>query len=185
MSSTMFASLCCGLLISLSSLANDHKGLVVDIEQMPSWYGEKFDLIYDGTWVQFRKSKAYLDDDDLLFVGGDGTNKDDSPCGIRFATGDEWEKLASGRKIRISVTLKSATGSPLKYKIMYATNEAGSSGWKESSAGRDFETYSFDYNVPRLKEGKNDFVVLVPECSPDKNSGVLIKSAALEFLDTP
>lgn len=155
---------------------------VIDLESTPSWYGEEFDLIYDGKWVKIADTVAELNDDDYLIVRCTNGYVKGPLCGIRFVAGDEWERFASGQKIRVSLTLKSANGHAVHYKVMYTTFDVGSSSWKEAIAGKGFTTFSFDYTVPKLKDGNKDFVIVTFEPTPENKKGILIKSATLNVV---
>lgn len=157
-------------------------GPVIDLESTPSWYGEEFDLIYDGKWVKIADTVAELNDDDCLIVRGTGGYVKGPLYGIRFVAGDEWERFASGKKIRVSLTVKSADGHAVRYKVMYTTYDVGSSSWKESIAGKGFTTFSFDYTVPKLKDGKKDFVIVVFESTSENKKGIIIKRATLDVI---
>lgn len=81
--------------------------------------------------------------------------------GIRLP--DALEAAASGRKVRVSVVARCAAGAGSRFAIAYSTNEVGNSGWQWRAAGPDWSVHAMDYDVPKMKDGKGDFVGLLPE----------------------
>jgi len=173
------------LLISetlITTLAWSHEpGSCVNIAvgDKPAWAGRPFDLIYDGNWVVEKGSVAKLNRNDELFVVGGNGYKDNNMHGLRFSTGSDWEKFASGAMVKVTIEAKSSTASNILYKVAYVTNEVGFSGWREAVAGKEYSSFSFDYRVGEMKNGLNDFVMVFPN-SPSSEEGILIRKAILE-----
>ena len=74
-----------------------------------------------------------------------------------------FEHMASGRMVRISLCVRSASGlNAAEFRAAYSTNEVGNSGWHRFEAGRRWQTFSFDYDVNPLQNGNGDFIGILP-----------------------
>lgn len=80
---------------------------------------------------------------------------------IRLPAG--FEQAASGRMVRISLCVRSASGlNAAGFYAAYSTNEVGTSGWHRFEAGRRWQTFSFDYDVNQMVSGNGDFIGILP-----------------------
>ena len=70
------------------------------------------------------------------------------------------EAKLSGKAVTISLRAKSADAGGMR--IAYSTNEVGNSGWIESELSSAFNTYSFEYAVPKMKTGRGDYLGILP-----------------------
>jgi hypothetical protein len=76
---------------------------------------------------------------------------------------EAFEQAASGRMVRIAVCVRSASGmNPAEFYAAYSTNEVGNSGWRRFEAGRRWQTFTFDYDVNLMVDGKGDFIGILP-----------------------
>ena len=88
------------------------------------------------------------------------------------------EAAASGKRVRVSVNARAARANTADFSVAYSTNEVGNSGWRKFTAGNQFEIKSFEFDVPPMREGKGDFVGVLPA----PGSGVEIESLKVEVI---
>jgi hypothetical protein len=74
---------------------------------------------------------------------------------------EAFEANASGKTIRMTV-LARGTSTPVTFKLAYATNEVGNSGWQSFEAGTDFAEHFFEWAVPPMMNGNGDFAAVQP-----------------------
>jgi hypothetical protein len=69
---------------------------------------------------------------------------------------------SAGKGLEIGVVARAAAGRPnATMSIVYATRQAGNSGWQTASLGNDFELKQFRYKVPVHESGYTNQPVLV------------------------
>lgn len=85
--------------------------------------------------------------------------------GAHFALGSRLEEAASGKKVRISVTAQSDEGDA-KLFAAYSTADVGNSGWREWDISNNSGELSFVYDVPPLKNGRNEFLGFYAPAGP-------------------
>ena len=95
--------------------------------------------------------------------------------GAVYRISGENELAVSGKTVEVQVTAK---GGPLA--MAYSTADVGNSGWKESEAAADWAPHTFRYAVPELKEGKGDFIGVIPR---DAGAEVQIKSVKVFIVE--
>jgi hypothetical protein len=73
---------------------------------------------------------------------------------LSFTLPMEFSRLSNGKKIEVGIVARTAmaNGSPALYTV-YATQEAGNSGWKAIQLTGDFQLVKFVYQVPELPAG--------------------------------
>jgi hypothetical protein len=82
--------------------------------------------------------------------------------GLSIRLPDSMEVAASGKRVRVSVIARAPLGHAAEFSVAYSTNEVGNSGWRKFTAGKQFEAKSFEFDVPPMKEGRGDFVGILP-----------------------
>jgi Transposase. len=83
--------------------------------------------------------------------------------GYSIRTSDAFEAAASGRRIAVSVIARGAGGGSARFALAYSTNEVGNSRWRWQEAGSDWAVHGFDYDVPVMKQGRGDFIGILPD----------------------
>jgi hypothetical protein len=79
--------------------------------------------------------------------------------GVRVRVSDDFERTASGGRIRVSVSARAAEVNGTDgFAVAYSTNEVGNSGWRTFEVSDSLQTYSFDFSVAPMKQGRGDFV---------------------------
>jgi hypothetical protein len=114
--------------------------------------GMEHALITDGSGITALR----------IAKGEERANSTGSTGGYGVRVSDELEKLASGRAIKLRLLARSLDAAKGRIACAYSTNEVGNSGWRWMSFGPEWEIKSFDYKVPPMKDGKGDFVGLLP-----------------------
>lgn len=109
-------------------------------------------------------------DDSVALVAGDfkGAPSSGYTSGAVFSLGEDFEKVVSGKTVTIKVF---ARGGPLA--MSYSTADVGNSGWQQVGVSEDWAEFTMVYEVPKLKNGRGDFVGIIPT---DADQGVEIKS---------
>ena len=90
--------------------------------------------------------------------------------GIVFEIPSTFETLASGNSIRIEIEARATNAGEIA--VAYSTNEVGNSGWQVMPVTTDFSTSYFEFNVPAAREGRGDFLGILPD--PD-NTGQTVE----------
>src|SRR5262249_7776650 len=74
--------------------------------------------------------------------------------GLSLTLPPEFANNVAGRKVEVGVIARSAqsNGSP-EISVMYATRQAGNSGWQSIALQPNFEAYKFTYDVPNHEGG--------------------------------
>jgi hypothetical protein len=114
-----------------------------------------------------RSSIATGDDGRRILRLSDG-NVDASSAGktggFSIRVPDAFERLASGRNIRVRVMARAAQGAAAaRFAIAYSTNEVGNSGWRWFNVTPQWSIVEMSYSVPQMKNGNGDFIGLLPE----------------------
>jgi hypothetical protein len=61
---------------------------------------------------------------------------------------------ANGRKVQVGIVARAAQSNPAsRFSALYATQQAGNSGWKSIAAGEAFELHTFEFLVPKQTDG--------------------------------
>jgi hypothetical protein len=98
--------------------------------------------------------------------------------GFSIRVPDSLEAAASGKRIRVTVSARAAEGEQAEFSLAYSTNEVGNSGWRKFKASSQFETKSFEYDVPTMKKGYGDYVGILPVPGP----GVELETLKVEAI---
>ena len=66
----------------------------------------------------------------------------------------EFATLSNGKKLQVGIIARSAraNGSDVM-SVVYATQQAGNSGWQKVKLGGDFSVYTFEFDVPPVEAG--------------------------------
>lgn len=150
------------------SIKRDHADLLRSINKKDSSKKATNEMKTEGIIIDasekgylFRIPKDYKVSqlkDGILISGIDTVNRAGGmTSGVSVNLG-RFENLASERNIEISVTGKAHNSNSSVIAIAYSTNDVGNSGWHEYSFKNEFKTYSFAYNVPKIKNGGGDYV---------------------------
>ena len=113
-------------------------------------------------------------------VGGgeDGEGAGGSTSGVAFKIGEATEAAVSGKRIRVTVTGKSADGGDAATRLAYSTADVGNSGWRDVVFTGDYSEQSFIYPVPTMENPRVDFLGVLPTGGP-----VVIKSIGIDFVE--
>jgi len=100
----------------------------------------------------------------LLLSGGDPDAASHSLTGgFSIRVSDSFESAVSGRRVRVKISARAAQGlADAEFSVAYSTNDVGNSGWKSHSVGNQFETLSFEWDVPTMVNGNGDYVGILP-----------------------
>ncbi len=82
--------------------------------------------------------------------------------------------MASGESIRVTLQVKSTSGNPHNFQVAYSTAEVGNSGWRSLVAGPDFSEVSFEYGVAPKREGRGDYLGILPDPSGN-GAGIYVR----------
>ena len=125
--------------------------------------GMEHTLITDGSGITALR----------IAKGEEKANSTGNTGGYSVRVPDEFEKLASGRMIKLRLLARSLDAANGRIACAYSTNEVGNSGWRWLSFGPEWEIKSFEFNVPPMKEGRGDFVGLLPPAAGAPETEVL------------
>ncbi|MVO18568.1 LysM peptidoglycan-binding domain-containing protein [Parasedimentitalea huanghaiensis] len=81
--------------------------------------------------------------------------------GIFVALGKKFEEAASGDTVKVTVTIEAEN--PGLFSAAYSTSDVGNSGWQSMQFQKGESSLSFNYAVPKLKNGNDDFVGVLPD----------------------
>lgn len=100
--------------------------------------------------------------------------------GARVLLGEEFEQGASGKTVRATVTARAPVDGGVW--IAYSTADKGNSGWQAYPLTTEFTDLVFEYDVPELVNGNNDYFALMgdPELGTDE---VHVSSIVLEIIE--
>lgn len=117
--------------------------------------------LVDGLVVPEGLSVAYNDDETMTVSG---TSAESSPGGTTggaaITIGSETEAALSEKVITVKIVAKGEPGSVLS--AAYSTNDVGNSGWRTFDMTDSFAEYTFEYSVPAVNRGRDDFLGLSP-----------------------
>ena len=85
-------------------------------------------------------------------VALDKTSTDWPAQGLTVIFPREFNNAMAGRTVEVGFAARAApaNGSDV-VAVVYATQQAGNSGWKEFKLGADFQLYSFKFKVPKVE----------------------------------
>lgn len=100
----------------------------------------------------------------LLLSGGDpNAASHNETGGFSIRLPDSFEAAVSSHRVRVTLSVKAAQGiADAEFSMAYSTAEVGNSRWKRMSVGNQFETLSFEWDVPKMIDGNSDFVGILP-----------------------
>jgi hypothetical protein len=82
--------------------------------------------------------------------------------GLSVSLPPEFGSRSNGRAIEIGIVARAAPGNPAAtMSLVYATRQAGNTGWKEIPLGSQFEVKTIRYDVPKLDGGYTNPPVIV------------------------
>ena len=81
--------------------------------------------------------------------------------GIFVALGKKFEEAASGDTVKVTVTIEAEN--PGLFSAAYSTADVGNSGWQSMQVRKGENSLSFNYAVPKLKKGNDDYVGVLPD----------------------
>ncbi len=136
---------------------------------------EKFTLDSSGPVFARLTSSAALDKASIQWPS----------LGLSVGLPLEFTKLSNGRKIEVGFVARSAAtnGSPA-VSVVYATQQAGNSGWKSVNLQPQFEAYKFEYAVPSVPGGYTNPPVIVFHSDPS-GSGRAVELIGLYVRPVP
>lgn len=76
---------------------------------------------------------------------------------------DSVETAASGHHVTVHVIARASGSDRSHFAVAYSTNEVGNSGWRKFTAGPEWSIHTMEYDVPVMKEGRGDFVGILPD----------------------
>ena len=83
--------------------------------------------------------------------------------GFSIRVPDPFERQASERTVRVRALARSAGAAPTRVAIAYSTNEVGNSGWQWRDVGPTWAICEMVYKVPKMKDGRGDYIGLLPD----------------------
>jgi len=96
----------------------------------------------------------------------------------------KYEEAFSGQLVIVTVVARKADENGTeKFAVAYSTNEVGNSGWQHFDATSNFESYSFEYNVPAINKGLSDYVAIWPDVSGNGKALVVQSLTVLKLPD--
>ena len=98
--------------------------------------------------------------------------------GLSIRVPDAFEATVSSKRVKVEVVARSSNAKPARFSLAYSTAEVGNSGWRAFVASPWFETHSFEWNVPQMKDGHGDFVGILPQTG----STLYVKSLRVEVV---
>jgi hypothetical protein len=102
--------------------------------------------------------------------------------GYSIRVSDETELAASGKPVRVLVVARAAEAAPSsRLAVAYSTNEVGNSGWRWLPVGQEWAELEMDYDVPPMKDGRGDFIGLLP----DKQGAPAVEVSAVALRVNP
>ncbi len=107
-----------------------------------------------------------------------------STQGVFIVLGPEVEAAVSGKKVRVTITARTAkkSGSPL-FGIAYSTAMVGNSGWRKFAPREEYSDHSFDYDVPVMTSSSgNDFIGIWADVE-GAGRGIVVKDVSLKIVE--
>lgn len=115
-----------------------------------------------GQTLNSPKSYQVIPSDNFIRLSGHVANAVSTGTpGVWLQLPESIERQASGKTIVVQVLVRAPIPGPIA--LAYSTNEVGNSGWVTRSAGTTFRTVSFTYEVPTMKDGRGDYVGILPD----------------------
>ena len=106
----------------------------------------------------------------------------DATGGYSIRVSDQTELAASGKPVRVLVVARAAeAASSSRLAVAYSTNEVGNSGWRWFPVGQEWAELEMDYDVPPMKNGRGDFIGLLP----DKQGAPAVEVSAVALRVNP
>jgi hypothetical protein len=119
----------------------------------------------------------------VVFRGSvEKTNSGGRTNGISVELPEAIEAQASGRAVQVTVVAKQAGDTRQRFAVAYSTNGVGNSGWRKFRASKQFQEYSFVYDVPPQKRGNGDFLGILPDYSR-RGSGLVVHAISVRPVD--
>ena len=175
MRSILFASL-------LASAACGQAGTA---SQPADGFDADFKIIPDASVVEEMVvppslSASFVPVSETILISGEttGENSSGTTSGAAFVFGAEDEQGIGGHKLQVRILAVGDVGTTMR--AAYSTNEVGNSGWFEFPLTGDFAEYSFDVWVAAPKDGKNDYLGIIPV-----NGDVEIAAIGVDILKDP
>lgn len=116
-----------------------------------------------------------LNGDVLTIRAEDGAGLSNVEQNAHFRLGPDLETVYAGQKVRISLTVKPATGSGAEaFEFNYSAGKAGDTGWTRFDLKPEWDTYTAEVEIPRkLLENSVAFDYLsVRPVVPDKTRAI-------------
>ena len=123
----------------------------------------------------FEGFELNLEDDVLTIRAEEGANDADVQRNAHFRLGPDLETVYAGHKLRISLTVKPASGAGAEaFEFNYSAGKAGDTGWIKFDLKPDWDTYTAEVDIPRKlleNTGALDYISVRPVV-PDKTRGI-------------
>ena len=123
----------------------------------------------------FEGFELNLEDDVLTIRAEEGANDADVQRNAHFRLGPDLETVYAGHKLRISLTVKPASGAGAEaFEFNYSAGIAGDTGWIKFDLKPDWDTYTAEVDIPRKlleNTGALDYISVRPVV-PDKTRGI-------------
>jgi len=137
------------------------------------WIESNGTLDYDINWISFQTSQRV---EQPILSGTTNVH--------HLELTSEQEQALSEKTIRISVSAKQPEQNAARsFAIAYSTNDSGNSGWRNFRATPDWNDYSFTFTVPKLNEGKGDYLGIAGDFY-GTNKATQIRSLKIEILQS-
>lgn len=118
----------------------------------------------------------------LITSAEDSPNSGGRTQGVHVQVPDALELAASGNRVKVTVVAKKAEENGAnEFAVAYSTAEVGNSGWRRFEPTADFETFTFEYNVNPMREGRGDFVGIWADTSA-QGAGIVVQSLTVEVI---
>jgi len=97
----------------------------------------------------------------------------------------EYAHVFDGQRLRISVQARAAGPSPapVELAVLYASRQAGNTGWQLFALSEQYQTYSFSFQMPALTrvDEESPFLILRPASTGPENA-VIVREAAISLV---
>lgn len=122
----------------------------------------------------------------VLRIGvAEGMLSEDPVQGPHFVLAPDLEVAFAGRPVRVTVNARAADKyGASEMRLHYWVGSGEGSGWQEFGLTRQFQDYSFEYEIPPRNAGTDpgyDYVAIRPVV-PEKERAVFVSSLILEPL---
>jgi hypothetical protein len=85
----------------------------------------------------------------------------------------EFSNRSNGKPIEIGIVARASGRPKAPLTVVYATRQAGNSGWQQLEVGGQFELKTLSYKVPKIDGGYTNPPVLVINADPSGNGGAI------------